>query len=215
MTTERLILSAIIGLLLLMQIGTCNEKTALEGDYRLLNEHARLITVQHMEDSSALYSMRINQMDGNVIVDEIMKMRKPTEVVKIVIRTVIKTVIKLADPVQFDSTNYLRLPQTFSQSDKWMSIDGAIDSTGRLRIDSLISSGTFTYAVGDSVRSGLFNRLFKVSDPVVRLHIDNPAIQLTGFSNLYARKQRKWWQSTGAKIGLGVLAGAVGVTLLK
>jgi len=215
MTTERLILSAIIGLLLLMQIGTCNEKTALEGDYRLLNEQARLITVQHMEDSSALYSMRINQTDGNVIVDEIMKMRKPTEVVKIGARTIIKADIKLADPVQFDSTNYLRLPQTFSKSDKWMSIDGAIDSTGTLRIDSLVSTGTFTYAVGDSVRSGLFNRLFKVSDPVVRLHIDNPAIQLTGFSNVYARKQRKWWQSTGAKIGFGVLAGAVGVTLLK
>jgi hypothetical protein len=136
-------------------------------------------------------------------------------VVKIVTRTVIKTVIKLADPVQFDSTNYLRLPQTFSQSDKWMNIDGAIDSAGTLRIDSLISTGTFTYAVGDSVRSGFFNKLFKVSDPVVRLHIDNPAIQLTGFSNVYARKQRKWWQSTGAKIGFGVLAGAVGVTLIK
>jgi len=215
MTTERLILSAIIGLLLLMQIGTCNEKTALEGDYRLLNEQARLITVQHMEDSSALYSMRINQTDGNVIVDEIMKMRKPVEVVKIVTRTVIKTVIKLADPVQFDSTNYLRLPQTFSKLDKWMSIDGAIDTTGTLRIDSLISTGTFTYAVGDSVRAGFFNKLFKVSDPVVRLHIDNPAIQLTGFSNVYARKQRKWWQSTGAKIGFGVLGGAVGVTLIK
>lgn len=215
MTTERLILSAIIGLLLLMQIGTCNEKTALEGDYRLLNEQARLITVQHMEDSSALYSMRINQTDGNVIVDEIMKMRKPTEVVKIVTRTVIKTVIKLADPIQFDSTKYLRLPQTFSQSDKWMSIDGAIDSTGTLRIDSLISSGTFTYAVGDSVRSGLFNRLFKVSDPLVRLHIDNPAIQLTGFSNVYTRKQRKWWQSTGAKIGLGLIAGVTAISLVK
>ena len=215
MTTERLILSAIIGLLLLMQIGTCNEKTALEGDYRLLNEQARLITVQHMEDSSALYSMRINQTDGNVIVDEIMKMRKPVEVVKIVTRTVIKTVIKLADPIQFDSTKYLRLPQTFSQSDKWMSIDGAIDSTGTLRIDSLVSSGTFTYAVGDSVRSGLFNRLFKVSDPVVRLHIDNPAIQLAGFSNVYTRKQRKWWQSTGAKIGLGLIAGVTAISLVK
>jgi hypothetical protein len=69
--------------------------------------------------------------------------------------------------------------------------------------------------VGDSVRAGFFNKLFKVSDPVVRLRIDNPAIQLTGFSNVYARKQRKWWQSTGAKIGLGLIAGFTAVTLLK
>jgi hypothetical protein len=208
MNKERVIYYAIITVLMLLLIRSCNNTINIAKDYRKLNEQAQKMIIQHLEDSSTIYSMSIDNRGGELMAQEILGLHKPKEIIKVVTRTVVKTEIKLADPVQFDSTNYLRLPQQFSKSDKWMSIDGRIDTTGTLQIDSFITNGTFTYAVGDTIRSGLFNRIFKVSDPIVRLHIDNPAIQLQGFSNIYARKERKWWQSTGFKIAIGVVAGA-------
>jgi hypothetical protein len=42
---------------------------------------------------------------------------------------------------------------------------------------------------------------------VVRLHIDNPNIQLQGMSNIYIKDRKKWFETTGFKIGFGVLLG--------
>jgi hypothetical protein len=80
-----------------------------------------------------------------------------------------------------------------------------------LKIDSIVSTGTFTYSVGDTLRNGLFNRLFRKSDSVIRLHIDNPTMSISNLSNIYMNKTPKWFQTTAFKVGVGVLIG-IGLT---
>jgi hypothetical protein len=128
-------------------------------------------------------------------------------VVKIQYKTKVETKIQLAEPITIDSSKYIKLPIQFSDYNDWWSIDGKIDSTGCLVIDSIVSSGTLTYSVGDTLRDGLINRLLRKSDSVVRLHIDNPTMSISNLSNIYVKKEPKWYQSTAFKIGVGVLLG--------
>jgi hypothetical protein len=46
-----------------------------------------------------------------------------------------------------------------------------------------------------------------VSDPVVRIKVDNPNVKITSMSNFVVRKPPKWYQTTGFKIGIGALIG--------
>jgi hypothetical protein len=84
---------------------------------------------------------------------------------------------------------------------------GEINRLGRLQIDSLIIPTSYTVAIGDTIRKGLINKLFKVSDPVVRIKVDNPNVKITSMSNFVVRKPPKWYQTTGFKIGIGALIG--------
>jgi hypothetical protein len=138
---------------------------------------------------------------------KMLSIHNPKEIVKIQYETLIKTKIQLVEPIIFDSTSYIKLPVEFSDYSEWYSIDGKIDTTGILVIDSIVSSGTLTYSVGDTLRDGLINRLLRKSDSVVRLHIDNPTMSITNLSNIYVKKEPKWYQSTAFKVGVGVLLG--------
>ena len=197
-------------IMVLVFIHTCGTNGQLNIDYRNMREQIQSYKVQHLEDSSKLISQAINyqsEIDSKDIAIKLLGIRKPKEVVKIQYETIYKTKIKLADPIIFDSTSYIKLPVTFSENQEWYSIDGKIDSLGTLQIDSIISSGTLTYSVGDTLRNGFFDRLFRKSDSVVRLHIDNPTMSISNLSNIYVKKEAKWYQSTAFKIGVGVLLG--------
>jgi hypothetical protein len=76
-----------------------------------------------------------------------------------------------------------------------------------MRIDSLITYGKITYGVGDTLRAGFFNKLFRNKDQVVRVRIDNPNISLIGLNNIYVKKPKKWYQTDAFKIGTGVVLG--------
>ena len=169
-----------------------------------------------LRDSSFIYSQKINikikddqllKNDQEIFALRVMKIKKPKEVIQFKTRYVIKTEIPIAETEQIDSVNYLRVPVSFSKGEKWFSINGQILSNGNLLIDSLITNGQFTYSVGDTLRNGLFNRLFRKSDQVVRLHIDNPNIQLSGMSNIYIKDRKKWFETTGFKIAFGAFLG--------
>jgi hypothetical protein len=169
-----------------------------------------------LRDSSVIYSQKINIKikDDQLIKNEqeifalrVMKIKKPKEIIQFKTRYIIKTEIPIAETEQIDSVNYLRVPVSFSKGEKWFSINGQILSTGTLLIDSLIAPAQFTYSVGDTLRNGLFNRFFRKSDQVVRLHIDNPNIQLQGMSNIYIKDRKKWFETTGFKIAFGAFLG--------
>jgi len=136
-----------------------------------------------------------------------MKIKKPKEIIQFKTRYIVKTQIEIGEPELIDSVNYLRVPVIFSKLERWFSIDGQINAAGTLLIDSLIAPAQFTYSVGDTLRNGLFNRLFRKSDQVVRLHIDNPNIQLSGMSNIYIKDRKKWFETTGFKIAFGAFLG--------
>jgi hypothetical protein len=195
---------------LLIFIHTCGSNGQLTIDYRKMKEEVQNYKVQHMADSSKLISQAVNyqsEIDSRDMAIKLLAIRNPKEIVKIKYETLIKTKIQLAEPIIFDSSSYIKLPVQFSDYNDWWSIDGKIDTTGSLVIDSMVSSGTLTYSVGDTLRDGLFNRLLRKKDSVVRLHIDNPTMSISNLSNIYIKREPKWYESTAFKVGVGVLLG--------
>jgi hypothetical protein len=87
-----------------------------------------------------------------------------------------------------------------------------INRLGWLQIDSLVIPAKFTYAVGDTMRTGFVNRLLKKKNTVVRLRVDNPNVQIVGLENIYIKQDKKWHQTTAFKVGIGAIIGfALGV----
>ena len=196
--------------MLLIFIHTCGTNGQLTIDYRKMKEEVQNYKVQHMADSSKLISQAVNyksEIDSRDMAIKLLAIRNPKEVVKIQYKTKVETKIQLSEPITIDSSKYIKLPVEFSDYNEWYSIDGKIDSLGTLVIDSIVSSGTLTYSVGDTLRDGIFNRLLRKKDSVVRLHIDNPTMSISNLSNIYVKKEPKWYQSTAFKVGVGVLLG--------
>jgi hypothetical protein len=102
---------------------------------------------------------------------------------------------------------YIQLPKPFLKTTEWYTIGGMINRLGWLQIDSLVIPAKFTYAVGDTMRTGFVNRLLKKSDTVVRMRVDNPNVAITGMSNIYIKQDKKWHQTTAFKVGVGMLLG--------
>jgi hypothetical protein len=196
--------------MLLIFIHTCGSNGQLTIDYRNMKQQVESYKVQHMADSSKLISQAVNyqsKIDSRDMAIKLLAIRNPKEIVKIQYKTKVETKIQLAEPITIDSSKYIKLPIQFSDYNDWWSIDGKIDSTGCLVIDSIVSSGTLTYSVGDTLRDGIFNRLLRKKDSVVRLHIDNPTMSISNLSNIYVKREPKWYQSTAFKVGVGVLLG--------
>jgi hypothetical protein len=207
------IYGVIILMLLLFSFKSCDDKQVALSDLETMIEYNGQLVSRIAKDSATLVSQaqKIVQSDKleAALVKEIkeMEMVKPTEVVKYQTKTVVKTEIQLADPVYIDSFPHLKLPRPFFKQDKHLTLGGEINRLGTLQIDSLIIPTSYTVAIGDTLRKGLINKIFKVSDPVVRIRVDNPNVQITSMSNFVVRKPPKWYQTTGFKIGVGVLIG--------
>ena len=204
---ELIILAAFIAILLVLI--KCNSDNVVD-DYRL--KHTMY------EDSIVIASQKKiiaeNNSDAAKQAQQIaeleVKVKNASEVVKIETRTVIKTQIKLGDTVMVKGKPYIQLPKPFLKTTEWYTIGGMINRLGWLQIDSLVIPAKFTYAVGDTMRTGFVNRLLKKKDTVVRMRVDNPNVAITGMSNIYIKEDKKWHQTTAFKVGVGVLIG-VGV----
>jgi hypothetical protein len=207
------IYGVIILMLLLFSFKSCDDKQVALSDLETMIEYNGQLVSRIAKDSATLVSQaqKIVQSDKleAALVKEIkeMEMVKPTEMVKYQTKTVVKTEIQLAEPVYIDSFPHLKLPRPFYKKDKHFTMGGEINRLGTLQIDSLIIPTSYTIAIGDTIRKGLINKIFKVSDPVVRIRVDNPNVQITSMSNFVVRKPPKWYQTTGFKIGVGVLIG--------
>ena len=207
---DKVLLMVAAFVMILIFIHTCGMNGQLTIDYRKMKEEVQEYKIQHLTDSSQLISQAINyqnEIDSKDLAIKLLAIRNPKEIVKINYKTKIETKIQLAKPITIDSSKYIKLPVEFSDYSEWYSIDGKIDSLGSLVIDSIVSSGTLTYSVGDTLRDGFINRLLRKSDSVVRLHIDNPTMAISNLSNIYVKKEPKWYQSTAFKVGVGVLLG--------
>jgi hypothetical protein len=201
---ELIILAAFVAILLVLI--KCNSDNVID-DYHL--KHTMY------EDSIVIASQRkiIAQAHSDAakqaqqIAELEVKVKNASEVVKIETRTVIKTQIKLGDTVMIVGKPYIQLPKPFLKQTEWYTIGGMINRLGWLQIDSLVIPANFTYAVGDTMRTGFVNRLLKKKDTVVRLRVDNPNVQVVGLENIYIKQEKKWHQTTAFKVGVGVLIG--------
>lgn len=202
---------AAIVVLLFLLLKTCGD--GVESDYRLrhtIYEDSIVIASQkkiiaQSGSDAAKQAQQIAQLE--------VKVKNAVEVVRIETRTIIKTQIKLGDTVMIQGKPYIQLPKPFLKKTEWYTIGGMINRLGWLQIDSLVIPAKFTYAVGDTMRTGFINRLFKKKDSVVRLRVDNPNVEITGMSNIYIKQDKKWHQTTAFKLGVGMIIGvAIGVT---
>ena len=209
---ELIILAAFVAILLVLI--KCNSDNVID-DYTL--KHTMY------EDSIVIASQRkiIAEKNSDAarqaqqIAELEVKVKNASEVVKIETRTVIKTQIKLGDTVMVKGKPYIQLPKPFLKTTEWYTIGGLINRLGWLQIDSLVIPAKFTYAVGDTMRTGFVNRLLKKKDTVVRMRVDNPNVAITGMSNIYIKEDKKWHQTTAFKVGVGVLIGVAVVTAVK
>jgi len=218
---ERTIYFIIIFILLILAVKSCSQIADLNADYNQATSAYNDLKVKHNEDSSKIYSMQVEftskiaDAERKSLALSLMKLKEPKEIVKIVYKTTLSTEIPLDKPVLIDTNLYIKLPQHFKRLDKWFTIDGQITTKGIIKIDSLNTFGTFTYAVGDTMRKGFFNRLMGKKDHVVRLHIDNPYVQVSNLENIYVREDKKWYQSTGFKMLVGAAIGFGVATSVK
>jgi hypothetical protein len=204
-----IILAAFVAILLVLI--KCNSDNVID-DYTL--KHTKY------EDSIVIASQRkiIAEKNSDAarqaqqIAELEVKVKNAVEVVKIETRTIIKTQIKLGDTVMVKGKPYIQLPKPFLKTTEWYTIGGMINRLGWLQIDSLVIPAKFTYAVGDTMRTGFVNRLLKKKDTVVRMRVDNPNVAITGMSNIYIKEDKKWHQTTAFKVGVGVL---IGVAIVK
>ena len=209
---ELIILAAFVAILLVLI--KCNSD-GVQSDYTL--KHTMY------EDSIVIASQKkiIAQAGSDAakqaqqIAELEVKVKNASEVVKIETRTIIKTQIKLGDTVMVQGKPYIQLPKPFLKTTEWYTIGGMINRLGWLQIDSLVIPAKFTYAVGDTMRTGFVNRLLKKKDTVVRLRVDNPNVQVVGLDNIYIKQDKKWHQTTAFKVGVGVLIGVVAVKAAK
>ena len=208
--TETIYLIALVVLLFFL-LKSCSDN--VQSDYRLkhtIYEDSVLIASQkkiiaQSGSDAAKQAQQIAELE--------VKVKNASEVVKIETRTVIKTQIKLGDTVMIEGKPFIQLPKPFLKNTEWYTIGGMINRLGWLQIDSIVIPAKFTYAIGDTMRTGFVNRLLKKKDTVVRLRVDNPNVTITGMDNIYIKQEKKWHQTTAFKLGVGVLIGvAVGVT---
>jgi hypothetical protein len=208
------LIACIILIILLFRSCSLNREYILE--LKKQDVEIENFKVSRLRDSSFIYSQQLNiklrdnkikESNQEIFALRVMKIKRPKEIVQFKTRYIIKTEIPIAETLQIDSANYLRVPVSFSKGERWFSINGQINAGGTLLIDSLITNGQFTYSVGDTLRKGLINRLFRKTDQVVRLHIDNPNIQVQGMSNIYIKERKKWFETTGFKVVFGAFLG--------
>jgi hypothetical protein len=192
-------LLAISLILLLLLIRQCSQDCTHEFISTRFEDSTVIVTqkqiIANSESMAAIKAKQIAALE--------LQLNNPVEVVKFKTRTVIKTEFKVGDTVIIDRTPHLRLPLKFYKADKYWVIGGELTNRGNLRIDSLVMNADFTYAVGDTIRKGLFKR----TDKVIRMRIDNPNVSISGMQNIYIKQDKKWYQTTAFKLGVGALIG--------
>jgi Fe-S cluster biosynthesis and repair protein YggX len=210
---SKILMAIIIVILMMALMSTCQTNLILHDDITELTNTNDEFTKRIYDDSVVVYSQKQTILNNETAIKMLqaeadkLRLSNVQELVKAKTKTIIKTEIKLADPVYIDSFPHLKLPREFSKQDKWFSIDGRINRLGLLQIDSMVSYGTLTYAVGDSARDGFISKILGRRDKVVRLSIDNPTMSITGMSNIYIRQERKWWESKGFMFAFGAIFG--------
>lgn len=210
---SKILMAIIIVILMMALMSTCQTNLIMHDDISELTSANDEFTKRIYDDSVVVYSQKQAILSKDAAIKMLqaeadkLRLSNVQELVKAKTKTIVKTEIKLAEPVYIDSFPHLKLPKEFTKEDKWFTIDGKINRLGLLQIDSMVSYGTLTYAVGDSAREGFISKIIGRRDKVVRLSIDNPNMSITGMSNIYIRQERKWWESKGLAFLFGAIVG--------
>jgi hypothetical protein len=193
---ERLLFLAVLSLFL---VRSCHKQAQTT-----LTEQKFVKT--HVNDSLTIYT-QAQQITELKDLTEKLRIDKPKAAVEVVMRTVFKTKIELGEPIYIhDTVPALVLPREFQKFERWFSITGKINRLGYLQIDSLSIPATISVGIGDTLR-GVFP--FRKRESVVRVAIDNPNMVAEGLrSYVIEQPRKKWYETTAAKVGFGLILGA-------
>jgi hypothetical protein len=229
MKKERALFAVIILILCLLWIDTCNTAKVLRGDLQKSGIEVQQFKKKVLDDSSTIYNQELLILESEEQLKSVeadldkMNIENTQLVFKLKSRSVFKTEAKLDKPMVEvtqedpcpDFGSYLPLPARFAQSDRFYLFHGEVTKQATLKVDSLVMFTNITYAIGDTLRDGFFNKLLRKKDPTVSVLIDNPYVQVSGLSSFVIRDKKKWHQTTAAKIGAGIILGAVAVMVIQ
>jgi hypothetical protein len=197
-------LLAICLFILLLLLRTCGALAEAESNAMYLDSLNSEYTVRIAKDSSRIHSQAVQLAEAGTKL-RALQLREPEVVIRYQTRTKVVTQVELGETVYIDSFPHLRLPRSFSREGKFLQIGGSINRLGRLQIDSIIIPVSYTVAIGDTLRKGLFSRK---RDKVVRLGIDNPYVSVTGMHNvIVAQPPKKWYETRAFAFALGGITG--------
>jgi hypothetical protein len=188
---------------------TCNSDLNYLSEIERLKGIVTEFKIKKDSDSKTILSQELNLSSYKRRIDSL-QIINSTFSGSVQSSTIIKTEIQLAKPetILVDKV-VLTLPQPFFKKDKHYTIGGLITKEAVLRFDSILINTGFSFAVGDTIRRGVFNKLFKVKDSVFRLRFDNPYIKVTSTSNYVYQKKRHWTEHPLTTLGIGLASGYV------
>ena len=147
------------------------------------------------------------------------RLKKIKSQVKIITRVKIeKEFIPFNDYDIFDDTwdeeKLIIVPKPFEMTSQWYWIGGRIVKKG-IEIDSIQFFNRMTITIGDRKQKG-FKNIFKRRIPTVEIVNESPYVNVEGLQNVVIKKRRKrWYETTGFKVGVGVVLGGYVVTKLN
>lgn len=209
LTKRELILIVTIAALLIFIRQGCSRLAETQRSYKATLIDYADVTKKRMADSSLLVSAQLQIADSEREIDRLAYLasktetKRPKAAVRASIGAVIHDTVYLDKPVLVDSVPHLKLPAPFQKHTRWYSFAGTVTETGYLLMDTISINAELTWTIGDTVRAGIFNRLLRKRDKVVRLHIDNPHIDVKGMEAIVKQPKRRVWPiiTGGALVG--------------
>lgn len=209
-----LMLSVAVAILLLINIRTCNSLSdARNYAATVARENGRL-TKKTLKDSSVIYSARVAianlEDDLADALAEKAQVSNPVAAVRSVIRMTIRDTIYIGEVgVTDDSIPCLPVPAPIQKHTRWYSFEGMLTDGGYLSIDSLSIPAEFTWAIGDTVRAGFWNKVLRRKDKVVRAHVDNPHVEVEQLQAVVEERKGR-----GRGLAIAGLAGFLAALLI-
>ena len=177
-------------------------------------ENAHL-KIKRLADSSKIASFRLAMAESDSEIDRLRYLasktetKRPVAAVSASVRVLVHDTVFIDSPVLIDSIPHLKLPAPIQKHTRWYSFTGNLTEHGYLSIDTFAVNAELTWAIGDTVRAGFFNRLLRKRDKVVRLHIDNPLIEVKGLDAVIVPNRPKRFGYFLSGLGVGIIAGKV------
>ena len=192
-------------LLLFVFVDGCNKAVnSLRGEADTRQKFPpREFSEQRISDSEKIYrqAIRINELNSLIrekdeLLDRARRLgvKRIERAAKIDLRSDVHSESVSDRDVQvIESVPSLPLPATFDSGDRFYSMHAYFDTSGRMTVD-VSSFGSATPIWGDTIRGGLFNRIFRVKDATLTVLIDNPNLSVTGLNNISIKKRKRFYE---------------------
>lgn len=209
LTKRELILIAAIAVLLIFIRQGCSRLAETQHSYKATLINYADVAKKRLADSSLLVSAQLQIAESDREIERLAYLayktetKRPVAAVRASIGAVIHDTVYLDKPVLVDSVPHLKLPAPFQKHTRWYSFAGTVTETGYLLMDTISINAELTWTIGDTVRSGFFNRLLGKRHKVVRMHVDNPHIDVKGMEAIVTQQKRRVWPiiTGGALVG--------------